>query len=155
MFIKRFLERDQTTHKHIPLEAAAQREKVVRDSNAFKEEEGRVHVPDCSVVLGVIAQGTNTALGCDQIPSVWVVNTKVWTAFFLLLSWPASKLIRSHPEETCREPHVSSTAISILLSGHKGPRLSSPPRVLKLLSDGSHPARPCDGHGRDQHPLHR
>ena len=25
-------------------------------------------------------------------------------AFFLILSWPAPKLIRSHPEETCREP---------------------------------------------------
>ena len=48
-----------------------------------------------------------------------------------------------------RASHVSSTTISILLSGHKGPRLSSPPRVLKLLSDGTHPDRPCDGQPAD------
>ena len=33
-----------------------------------------------------------------------MTTSKFWMAFFLILSWPAPKLIRSHPEETCREP---------------------------------------------------
>lgn len=103
--------------------------------------------PDRSVVLGIIAQGTNTALGCDQIPSSLGYQTpnSGRLSFYFCLGRP-----ETHQEpprgNTQRASHVSSTAISILLSGHKGPRLSSPPRVLKLLSDGSHPARPCDGH---------
>ena len=133
-----------STYKHIPLKTTAQREQVIHDSNAFKEQ-NRAHFLIAVLFLVSLYKAQIQHWVVTKSHQVWVINQQILDGFL-------SNSVLASPE-THQEPprgnmqrasHVSSTTISILLSGHKG-RLSSPPRVLKLLSDGTHPARPCDG----------
>ena len=118
---------------------------MTRDSNAFKEQD-RAHF--------LIAVLFRVSLYKAQIQH-WVVTKshRVRVIKHQILDGFLSNSVLASPESHQEPPrgnmekasHIFSTITSVLLSGHKGPRLSSPPRVLKWLSDGTHPARPCDG----------
>lgn len=103
MFIKRFLERDQTTHKHISLEMTAQREKVIRDSTAFKEE-NRARFLIAVLFLVSLHKAQIQHWVVTKSHQVWVIKHQILDGFLSTSVLAGPKLIRSHPEETCREP---------------------------------------------------